>query len=73
MQQVGNALGVAVTGAIFYGAIDHGVATAFERSLVQLTGLLVGVAILTKCLPGGRNTSASASPSVPGATSTKDA
>jgi MFS family permease len=53
MQQVGNALGVAVTGAVFYGALDHGVATAFSRSLVQLAGLLVGVAVLTKCLPGG--------------------
>jgi MFS family permease len=55
MQQVGNALGVAVTGAVFYGALDHGVATAFSRSLVQLAGLLIGVAILTKCLPGRRN------------------
>jgi EmrB/QacA subfamily drug resistance transporter len=60
MQQVGNALGVAITGAIFYGAVGHGVATAFERSLVQLTVLLVGVAVLTKCLPG--RPSASAAP-----------
>jgi EmrB/QacA subfamily drug resistance transporter len=55
MQQVGNALGVAITGAVFYGAVDHGVATAFGRSLVQLTGLLIGVAVLTKCLPGRPN------------------
>ena len=58
MQQVGNALGVALTGAVFYGALDHGVATAFGRSLVQLTVLLVGVAILTKCLPGRPKASA---------------
>jgi MFS family permease len=63
MQQVGNALGVAVTGAIFYGAVGHGVATAFGRSLVQLTGLLVGVAVLTKCLPGGGNASSPTAPS----------
>jgi EmrB/QacA subfamily drug resistance transporter len=55
MQQVGNALGVAITGAVFYGALDHGVATAFERSLVELTLLLVGVAVLSRCLPGRRN------------------
>jgi MFS family permease len=58
MQQVGNALGVAVTGAVFYGALDHGVAAAFGRSLVQLTALLVGVAVLTKCLPGRPDASA---------------
>jgi EmrB/QacA subfamily drug resistance transporter len=72
MQQVGNALGVAVTGAIFYGATDHGVATAFGRSLIQLTGLLVGVAVLTKCLPGIRN-SAAARASAPVAKSAKAA
>ncbi|HEX3333448.1 MAG TPA: MFS transporter [Acidimicrobiales bacterium] len=62
MQQVGNALGVAVTGAIFYGALDHGVATAFSRSLVELTGLLIGVAVLTKCLPGRPGQVAAAPP-----------
>jgi hypothetical protein len=54
MQQVGNSLGVAITGAVFYGALDHGVATAFERSLVQLTILLTGVAALSRLLPGRR-------------------
>ncbi len=52
MQQVGNALGVAITGAVFYGSLDHGVTTAFERSLVQLTVLLAGVAVLSRLLPG---------------------
>ena len=54
MQQVGNAVGVAVTGAIFYGALDHGVAVAFERSLIELTALFVGVAVLSQVLPGRR-------------------
>jgi EmrB/QacA subfamily drug resistance transporter len=54
MQQVGNAVGVAVTGAIFYGALDHGAAEAFERSLIELTALLVGVAVLSRVLPGRR-------------------
>lgn len=65
MQQVGNALGVAITGAIFYGALDHGVATAFSRSLVELTGLLVGVAVLTKCLPGRQVAQVAPVPSAP--------
>ena len=33
MQQVGNAIGVAVTGVIFFGALDGGFAHAFEVSL----------------------------------------
>ena len=36
MQQVGNALGVAVTGVIFFGALDGGFGHAFEVSLIQL-------------------------------------
>jgi EmrB/QacA subfamily drug resistance transporter len=60
MQQVGNALGVAITGAVFYGALDHGVATAFGRSLVELTVLLVGVAALSRLLPGRKATGAPA-------------
>ena len=36
MQQVGNALGVAVTGVIFFGALDRGFGHAFELSLIQL-------------------------------------
>jgi EmrB/QacA subfamily drug resistance transporter len=60
MQQVGNSLGVAITGAVFYGALDHGVATAFERSLVQLTVLLCGVAFMSRLLPGRRGAAAAA-------------
>ena len=52
MQQVGNALGVAVTGAVFYGAIQDGYAAAFSRSMLQLTALLLVVALLARLLPG---------------------
>ncbi len=64
MQQVGNALGVAVTGVIFFGAL-HGGERALrpwlELSLAQLGVLLVIVAGLTRLLPrldrglGGQN------------------
>jgi hypothetical protein len=52
MQQVGNALGVAVTGVLFFGALQGGFAHAFELSLVQLAVLCVAVAGLTRLLPG---------------------
>jgi MFS family permease len=51
MQQVGNALGVAVTGVVFFGAARSGYARAFELSLVQLAVLCVAVAGLTRLLP----------------------
>ena len=50
-QQVGNALGVAVTGVLFFGALHAGFAHAFEVSLVQLAVLCVAVAVLTRLLP----------------------
>jgi MFS family permease len=51
MQQIGNALGVAVTGVIFFGAADQGLAHAFELSLIQLAVLSAAVAALTRLLP----------------------
>lgn len=51
MQQVGNALGVAVTGLIFAGALGGGYSSAFERGLLQLACLAVAVAALTRLLP----------------------
>ena len=51
MQNVGNALGVAVTGVIFFGALHSGYASAFELALAELAVLLVGVAALTRLLP----------------------
>src|SRR5215472_7940433 len=52
MQQVGNAIGVAVTGVIFFGLLSSGYARAFEVSLAELTGLLLAVAVLAVVLPG---------------------
>jgi EmrB/QacA subfamily drug resistance transporter len=51
MQQVGNAIGVALTGVIFFGAVHGGVAHAFELSLAELAALLLAVAALTRLLP----------------------
>jgi EmrB/QacA subfamily drug resistance transporter len=51
MQNVGNALGVAVTGVIFFGALHAGYAHAFELSLAELALLLSGVAALSRLLP----------------------
>jgi EmrB/QacA subfamily drug resistance transporter len=51
MQNVGNALGVAVTGVIFFGALHAGYAHAFELALAELAVLLVLVAALTRLLP----------------------
>jgi EmrB/QacA subfamily drug resistance transporter len=51
MQSVGNAIGVAVTGVIFFGALHSGYAPAFELALAELAGLLVLVAALTRLLP----------------------
>jgi len=51
MQQVGNAIGVAVTGVLFFGALDGGYAHAFELSLAQLAVLCAAVVALTRLLP----------------------
>ncbi|MEV6796036.1 MFS transporter [Streptomyces sp. NPDC051320] len=60
--QVGNSLGVAVIGIIFYGKLDHasptagpGVfGTAFNSALVWLTLFSGAVVILVQFLPGSR-------------------
>lgn len=51
MQQVGNAIGVAITGAVFFGTLKGGYPRAFRYSLAELAGLLVGVALLSRLLP----------------------
>ncbi len=51
MQQVGNALGVAVTGVIFFGALDGGFGHAFEVSLIELALLGAAVTALAWLLP----------------------
>jgi EmrB/QacA subfamily drug resistance transporter len=53
MQGVGNALGVAITGVIFFGALHGGYARAFELSVGELAALLLGVAALARLLPRG--------------------
>ena len=54
-QQVGFALGVAVTGVIFFGA-GPDVADAFELSLIQLSALAVGIVAMTRLLPAPSKT-----------------
>jgi EmrB/QacA subfamily drug resistance transporter len=51
MQNVGNAIGVAVIGVIFFSAVHSGFATAFQLSLAALAAILVSVAVLTRLLP----------------------
>jgi EmrB/QacA subfamily drug resistance transporter len=51
-QQVGNSIGVAVTGVLFFGAADRGYDVAFERSVLQMGALLLVVAALTRLMPG---------------------
>jgi EmrB/QacA subfamily drug resistance transporter len=51
MQNVGNALGVAVIGVIFFGALHSGAAHALELSLAALAAILLSVAALTRLLP----------------------
>ena len=51
VQNVGGALGVAITGVIFFGALHGGYAHALEMSLIELGALLLGVAALSRLLP----------------------
>jgi MFS family permease len=48
-QQVGYALGVAITGVVYFAADDAG--DAFANSLVQLAILAAGVALVSRLLP----------------------
>jgi EmrB/QacA subfamily drug resistance transporter len=51
MQQVGNSIGVAVTGVIFFGSVGRGYGHALDVSVLELGVLLVGVAALSRLLP----------------------
>ena len=53
-QQVGNSVGVAVTGVLFFGALSQGYGPAFERSVLQMGVLLLAVAALTRLMPARR-------------------
>ncbi|HTU76449.1 MAG TPA: MFS transporter [Trebonia sp.] len=46
-QQVGNAIGVALTGIVFYGLAPRGMAASFGWSAAELGALLLGVAALS--------------------------
>jgi hypothetical protein len=50
-QQVGNSIGVAVTGVLFFGSVDLGYGLAFQRSVLQMGALLLAVAALTRLMP----------------------
>jgi len=52
LQQVANAVGVALVGIIFFGRVDRGMADAFEASLVYLLATTVAVAVAARFLPG---------------------
>ena len=52
-QQVGYALGVAITGLLFFGEAGDGIAHAFEVSLLQLGVLGLGIVAATRFLPRG--------------------
>jgi EmrB/QacA subfamily drug resistance transporter len=56
MQQVGNALGVAATGIVFYHALHGGYAHAFAASLIQLACLPAVVIALAALLPPAKPT-----------------
>jgi EmrB/QacA subfamily drug resistance transporter len=51
VQQLGNALGVALSGLLFFGALDRGYTSAFEITLAEFVALLLLVACLTRLLP----------------------
>jgi len=59
VQQVGNAVGVAVIGIVFYGAAGSartgtGIVRAFQASIPYLVGFAIAVAVLVQLLPRHR-------------------
>jgi EmrB/QacA subfamily drug resistance transporter len=50
-QNVGNAIGVAVIGALFFGAVHSGIGGAFQLCEIVLAGVLLVVVALTRLLP----------------------
>jgi EmrB/QacA subfamily drug resistance transporter len=59
-QQIGNALGVAIIGVVFFGALHggHAVPEAFRTSLLWLAAGSVAVAALIQALPRGERAAA---------------
>ena len=64
VQNVGNAIGVAVVGAVYFGRLGEGPAPAFEASLVVLTAIAAAVLLPATLLPRPRRTGAPAPPTV---------
>ena len=52
VQQVGNAVGVALVGIVFFGRAGDDVAAAFDASLVYLIATTVTVALAASFMPG---------------------
>jgi predicted MFS family arabinose efflux permease len=50
-QQLGFALGVAITGVIYFGAADDGIAHAFTVSLWQMAAFAVEIVVVARLLP----------------------
>jgi hypothetical protein len=55
VQNIGNAVGVALVGLIWFGEQGHGIAAAFGWSLAALAGLLLVVAVVARLLPAARS------------------
>jgi EmrB/QacA subfamily drug resistance transporter len=50
-QQVGNAIGVAISGVVFYGLLSQGYGVAYRWSVAEMAALLLGVTALTFLIP----------------------
>ena len=50
VQNVGNAIGVAVLGVLFFGAVHSGIGGAFQLCEIVLAGVLLVVVALTRLL-----------------------
>jgi hypothetical protein len=50
-QNVGDSIGEAVIGVVFFGALHHGFAHAFELGVGLLAAILIAVAGLTRLMP----------------------
>jgi EmrB/QacA subfamily drug resistance transporter len=59
-QQAGNAIGVAVSGVVFYGLLSRGYAVAYRWSVLEMGALLLAVVALTFLIPAVRTSSPSA-------------
>jgi hypothetical protein len=54
IQQVGFALGVAISGVVYFGAAEQGIAEAFQATLWQMAVFAIEIVALTSLLPRPR-------------------